>query len=215
MTSLYEAKSWYLSVKAQKTLEALRKNGFQTVFAHTKQEALEKALAIIPPDAKVGIGGSVTIREIGLAEALVERGNAVVQHWEKEPGLDAKTVMRMELSSDIFLASSNAITEDGKLINIDGTGNRVGAMVFGPEKVLIIAGINKIVRDVGEGIRRVKNVAAPMNAKRLNKKTPCVRTGVCTECDAPDRICRITTIMERKPTRTEVIVMLVGEELGF
>lgn len=212
---MHKAKSWYLSVKVQKTLEALRKNGFQTLFAPTKDDALKKALAIIPPDAKVGIGGSVTIREIGLADALVERGNPVLQHWDKKPEADTRALMIMELNSDIFLTSSNAITEDGKLINIDSAGNRVGAMVFGPEKVLIIAGTNKIVRDVEEGISRVKNVAAPMNAKRLNRKTPCALTGVCRECDTPERICSVTTTMERKPTRTDVTIMLVGEELGF
>lgn len=196
-------------------MTALEKNGFQTFFAPTKNEALEKALYLIPPTAKVGIGGSVTIRELNLIDALTARGNIVIQHWQLPPDEDALTNMRKEQTSEYYLASSNAVTENGELINIDGTGNRVASMIFGPQKVILVVGINKIVRDVAEGLQRAKSVAAPMNAKRLGKKTPCAATGVCTDCDAPDRICRVTSIMEKKPDRTEIMVMFVGEEMGF
>jgi hypothetical protein len=123
--------------------------------------------------------------------------------------------MREELNSDVYLASSNAVTEDGRLINIDMTGNRVVAMIFGPPKVILVVGVNKIVKDVDEGIKRVKNVATPMNARRLGLKVPCASTGVCTNCDAEDRLCRVTTIIEKRPSRSDISVILVGEELGF
>ncbi|MFQ6080919.1 MAG: lactate utilization protein [Candidatus Bathyarchaeia archaeon] len=212
---MHEVKRWYRDQKIQRTLAALKKNGFQTFFAPTRRDAREKALSLIPSDAVVGVGGSITIREINLIDSLTTRGNTVVQHWLPPPGEDTVTTMRKEIGSDIFLSSSNAVTEDGKLINTDGTGNRVAAMIFGPRKAIVIAGVNKIVKDVAEGIQRVKNVAAPMNARRLNKQTPCAVTGVCTDCDSPNRICRVTTIMEKKPDETDVTVILVGEELGF
>jgi len=212
---MHEAKEWYRDQKIQRTLATLKKNGFQTFFAPTRRDAREKALSLIPPNAVVGVGGSITIREINLIDSLTTRGNTVVQHWLPPPGEDSVTTMRKEISSDVFLASSNAVTEDGKLINTDGTGNRIAAMIFGPRKVIVIAGINKIVKDVAEAIQRVKNVAAPMNARRLNINTPCAVTGVCTDCDSSDRICRVTTIMEKKPDQTDVTVILVGEELGF
>jgi len=212
---MHEGKRWNKDQRIQRTLAALKKNGFQTFFASTRRDAREKALSLIPSNAIVGVGGSVTIREINLIDSLTTRGNTVVQHWSPPSGEDSVTTMRKEIGSDIFLASSNAVTEDGKLINTDGTGNRVAAMTFGPRKVIVIAGINKIVKDAAEGIQRVKNVAAPMNARRLNIKTPCTVTGVCTDCDSPDRICRVTTIIEKKPNETDVTVILVGEELGF
>jgi len=209
-----EVKTWYTSQRIKRTLAALERNGFQTFFASTRGEALERVLSLIPSNAKVGIGGSVTLREINLIEALTARGNTVFQHWQ-QPEENVVTIMREQLSSDVFLASSNAVTEDGKLVNIDKAGNRVAAMIFGPQKVILVVGTNKIVKDVDEGIKRARNVAAPMNARRRGDKTPCVITGVCTDCDAQDRVCSVITIMEKKPSRSDVSVILVGEELGF
>lgn len=215
LPNMHEAKRWHREQKIKRTLAALKKNGFKTVFASTINDAREKALHLIPPNAIVGVGGSVSIRELNLIDHLSKRGNTVVQHWSLPPGEDPATAMRKEINSDIFLTSSNAITESGKLVNTDGSGNRIGAMVFGPHKVIVIAGINKIVKDVAEGIERIKSVAAPMNAWRLNLKTPCTQNGVCTDCESPNRICRITSIVEKKPDETDVTVMLVGQELGF
>jgi L-lactate utilization protein LutB len=209
-----EVKTGYASKRIQRTLAALEKNGFQAFFASTRSEALEKVLSLIPSNARVGVGGSVTLREINLIEALTARGNTVLQHWE-QPEEKMVTIMREQLNSDVFLASSNAVTEDGKLINIDKAGNRVAAMIFGPKKVILVIGMNKIVRDVDEGIKRAKNVAAPKNARRLGAKTPCAVTGVCSDCDARDRVCGVITIMEKKPSRSDISVILVGEELGF
>ena len=211
---MHEVKTWFTDQRIQRTLAALEKNGFQTFFVPTKDKVLDKVLSLIPSNANVGIGGSVTIREINLIDALTARGNTVFEHW-LQPEENVTIIMRKQLTSDVFVASSNAVTEDGKLINIDKAGNRVASMIFGPKRVLLVIGINKIVKDLDEGIRRLRNVAAPMNAKRRGDKTPCAITGMCTDCETPDRVCRIITIIEKIPSRTDMTVILVGEELGF
>lgn len=203
-----------------RTREALERNQFKVLEASSKKDAVDKVLGLIPLDAKVGVGGSMTIRELGLIKALTRRGNRVIHHWQPDmPVSDWLPFMVEAHDSDVFLCSSNAVTEDGKLVNIDSTGNRVASMIFGPKKVVVIAGKNKIVKDVDEGLKRLKNVAGPLNAKRHNLiELPCVTTGLCTDCDSPKRICRVITIMERAPNRVRgpnMTVVLVAEELGF
>lgn len=200
--------------------KALEKNQFEVLIASSKKDAVKKVSGLIRPNAKVGVGGSVTIRELGLIEVLTARGNPVVHHWHPDiPLKDWLPYMMDAHNSDIFLCSSNAVTEDGKLVNIDSTGNRVASMVFGPEKVIVIAGVNKIVKDVDAGLKRLKTVAGPLNAKRHNLvELPCVKTGTCTDCDSPKRICRAITILERAPNRVRgpsMTLVLVAEELGF
>ena len=202
------------------TKEALERNQFKAFVASSRKEAVEKVFELTPPDAKVGVGGSVTVRELGLIEALTTRGNHVVHHWQPDiPIKDWLRYMRDAQNSDVFLCSSNAVTEDGKLVNSDSTGNRVASMIFGSEKVIVVAGANKIVKDVDAGLERLKTVAGPLNAKRHNlTELPCVATGVCLDCDSPKRICRVTTILERAPNRVRdpnITVILVAEELGF
>ena len=203
-----------------RTKRALERNDFEVIMASTRNDAVQKVLALIPADAKVGVGGSMTIRELGLMEALTERGNRVVHHWLPDISVrDLLPYMVEAHNSDVFLCSSNAVTEDGKLVNVDSTGNRVASMIFGPDKVIVVAGRNKIVRDIVEGLNRLKDVAGPLNAKRHNLvELPCIETGVCTDCDSPKRICRVTTIMERAPNRISkphMTVVLVDEDLGF
>ncbi len=181
-----------------------------------KEEAVKTIMKRISPTETVGIGGSLTIRELGLIEKLVERGNRVIHHWRK--GMSEEEVsetLRGEINSDVFLTSSNAVTMDGKLVNKDMVGNRVAAMIFGPKRVFVVVGVNKIVRGLDEALERIERVAAPLNAKRLGIKTPCVETGRCVDCDSPDRICRVTTIIERRPSRTDLTVVLVNENLGY
>jgi len=203
-----------------RTKKALEKNGFSVVIASSKEDAVEKVLGLIPLDAKVGVGGSVTVRELGLIEALSERGNRVVHHWLPGVPIEGWLPFMVEAhNSDVYLCSSNAVTEDGKLVNVDSSGNRVASMIFGPGRVVVVVGVNKIVRDVEAGLKRLKEVAGPLNAKRHNiRELPCVKTGVCTDCDSPKRICRVITILERAPNRVRkpnITVVLVAEELGF
>lgn len=214
------SKNWYVEDKAKRTVEALKSNGFDAFFAKTKEDALEKILKIIPEGSKVGIAGSLTIREIGIDEALDKRGYKLMDIWDKRASASPEVnlaVRKEGLLSDIFLTGSNAVTEEGELINIDGLGNRVAAMIFGPKKVIIVAGVNKIVKDVYEGIERVRNIAAPMNVIRLKGKTPCSLTGNCDldECEPPNRHCHIITIIEKRPSKTDATVVIVGENLGF
>lgn len=189
------------------------------MYLPNSKEVAAKVLDLIPSNALVGIGGSVTMRELGLLEILKGRGNRIADHWEaRRKELAQEEVMkvrRLLLNSDVLLTSTNAVTETGYLVNIDHAGQRVAAMIFGPKKVVIIAGVNKIVRDVNEALERIKNVAAPMNARRLNKKTPCTVAGICSDCVSQDRICNVTTIIERRPVHTDILVILVGEMLGY
>jgi L-lactate utilization protein LutB len=209
-------REWYKKLLLERVVENLKSRGFSAFWFRTKSEAKDKVLQLIPAGVKVGIGGSISIRELELIEDLNTRGNTVVQHWKTEldPEMDFQT-RREELTTDVFLASSNAITVDGILVNIDGVGNRVAGMIFGPKSVILVAGINKIVRDTGEAIWRIRNIATPMNAHRLGLKTPCAKVGYCANCTGDTNICRITTMIERKPTKTDFTVILVGEELGY
>jgi L-lactate utilization protein LutB len=216
---LLEARDWFDGVKVKSTLEALRRNGFKAHYYPTTGEALHMILEMVPSEAVVGIGGSVTLREIGLLEALKGKGIVLADHWQAgRQGASREEIMRirrLHLNSDVFITSTNAVTETGELINIDGTGQRVAAMIFGPNKVLVVLGVNKITKSLEEGLWRASNVASPMNAKRLKRKTPCTVTGNCEDCESEDRICNITTILHRRPSATDIVVILIGERLGY
>ena len=208
--------TWLNKQKIEQAATMLRKHGFNVITVDTKDEARKIALEMIPVSAKVGIGGSMTIREIGLLDELIGRGNEVAHHWHPDLSSEDDVALRHEeLSSEVFLSSSNAITLNGELVNIDGAGNRVGAMTFGPRKVIVIAGVNKIVKDITAGIWRAKNQAAALNAHRAGYDVPCGKIGRCIECDSPGRICRITSIIERRPSKTDFTLILIADSVGF
>ena len=217
MIILREEKKWFNDHRIQRTAKALESNGFKTIIVSDKSEALNEALQLIPEKAKVGIGGSVTVREVGLVSELSKRGNDVLENWSRKVTPEEDMAIRKgHLTCDIFITSSNAITEDGKLVNIDGMGNRVASMIFGPKKVIVIVGINKIVKEVHTGIERIRNTATPMNVRRMGGTTPCV-TDVCDleKCQPPNRHCHVITIIEKIPIKTDTTIILVKEELGF
>ncbi len=202
--------------RCQLALTALKANGFKVIYADNSKEALDKVMSLIPKEAKVGIGGSVTVRDIGLVEAIEKQNNPIFMDWGKPLELKEKLKVRKEaLNSDVYLTSSNAITLQGQLVNIDGTGNRVSAMIFGPKKVIVVAGANKLVGTLDEALARIKNIACPLNGKRLNFKTPCALTGKCADCNSPDRMCKVTVILEKKPSLSDITIVLVGENLGY
>ena len=212
-----EEKKWFSDHLIQRTVKALEGNGFKTILASDKNEALKEALQLIPEKAEVGIGGSVTVRELDLVSELSKRGNNVLETWSKKVTPEEDMAIRKgHLTCDVFITSSNAITEDGKLVNIDGMGNRVASMIFGPKKVIVIAGINKIVKDIHAGIERIRHTATPMNVKRMGGTTPCV-IDVCDleKCQPPNRHCHVITIIEKIPIKTDTTIILVKEELGF
>jgi len=207
---------WYREKQVDRTIEALKKNRFDVVFVPDRKAALNEVMKQIPDGATVSLGGSVTLNQIGAAEALKNRKITLI--W---PFVQAKTpeeqrdLIQRSFATDVFLSSTNAITEDGKLYNVDASGNRVGAMLIGPKKVIVVSGVNKIVKDEEAAEKRVKEWVAPQNAKRLGRKTPCAETGVCGDCSSPDRICNIYVTLKKKPSRTEFVVILVGEPLGI
>jgi hypothetical protein len=209
-------KQWWVEEKAKKVIEKLVAHDFRAIYVKTKEEAAEEVWKQITPNQRIGVGGSLTIRELGILEKLEAQGNTVYNHWK--PGLSKEDNLGMrksQMTSDLFLSSTNAVTLNGELVNIDGIGNRVNSINFGPGRVILVAGYNKIVEDVQEGINRIKNVAAPLNARRLNMDIPCAKVGKCVDCNSPNRICRIIVIHERRPQLTDFLIILVGEELGY
>lgn len=216
---MMEAREWHEKISIDNTLSALERNGFDVEYYSSSEEAIAGVLGMVPDGAVVGLGGSVTLREMGLVEALEARDLNLADHWKAgSEGASPEEVMkvrRTHINSDVFITGTNAVTETGELVNIDGTGQRVAAMIFGPKKVIVVAGVNKITGDLEEGLWRASNVAAPMNARRLHPKTPCAETGECDDCLAPGRICNVTTIIHRRPRRTPFTVVLVGEKLGY
>jgi L-lactate utilization protein LutB len=211
-----QLEQWFREKQAERTIQALKKNNFEGFYVSDSKAALEEVMKRISDGATVGVGGSVTLAQVGLMDALKNRKIQLILPLQQARNDEEKLeLFRKCFSADVFLSSTNAVTEDGKLYNVDATGNRVGAMFIGPKKTIIVCGVNKIVKDLEAAEKRVREWTAPQNAKRLGKKTPCVETGVCADCSSPDRICNIYVSLAKKPVRTEVIVILVGENLGI
>ncbi|OPY00263.1 MAG: hypothetical protein A4E62_00922 [Syntrophorhabdus sp. PtaU1.Bin002] len=209
-------KQWFAEKMMARTVLALAVNGFDARSFTDPKELIAEVMKYAEQNARVGIGGSVTVRSIGLMEELAKSPIHILDHWKAGLTKDEMDIVRLQqLTCDLFLSSSNAITEQGDIVNIDGFGNRVSSIAFGPKKVIIIAGYNKIVPDIAAALDRIKRVAAPMNAKRLNLPLPCAETGRCHDCTSEARICRVTSIIQRKPTGTDVSVFLINKELGL
>lgn len=207
---------WQRGMLLEKTAVALEKHGFRSIVFDHRDQALPFLLNEATVAETVGFGGSMTLAALGLARQVEVLGKRTLIHGRS--GLSAaerRIVMQEQLNCDLFFTSSNAVTLDGILVNIDATGNRVCAMAFGPPRVWVVVGRNKIVADVPAALKRIKEVVAPPNAHRLGFKTPCAVTGLCSDCDSPDRICRMTTIIERQPRLTEIGVCLINEDLGY
>ncbi len=217
MSMTDELTAWSWGQKCRKAVAALETNGFTAAYCTTPEEAAQYILREASDAKTVGFGGSMTIAGLGVEAKLAENGKEILNH--SMPGLSADeklNVLRRELTCDLFLCGTNALTLRGELVNIDGVGNRVGAMQFGPRKVIVVAGRNKLVDgSPQEAIQRVKTWATPPNAKRLNYKTPCASTGFCSDCNSPERICRVTTIIDRRPRLTDLHVLVVNADLGF
>lgn len=194
-------------------VKALEKRRFLVHSAATAAEAKELGISLIG-GGSVGFGGSVTVTELGLYETLQENGNAVYWHWKSD---DPGKAQASAAHADWFVCSTNAVTRDGRLVNIDGTGNRVAGMFAGPKKVILFIGKNKLVEGgLDEAIARIKRVACPANGRRLNTNTPCTLTGECTDCASPRRMCKITSIIEYPPNLlSELHLVLIDEELGY
>jgi hypothetical protein len=207
---------WYGEMQAQRTVQALKKNNFDAQYFPQATDALEALWKSIPEGATVGVGGSMTLDQIGFYDAIQKRPVKLLNPFAKGlPPEEGGKIRRAIFSADVFVCSSNAVTEDGKLYNIDATGNRVAAMIFGPKRVVLLCGVNKIVKDVHEAHKKVMEWVAPMNVKKLGRKPPCGQTGQCADCASPERICNAYVTLAKKPRQTDFSVFLIGENLGL
>jgi len=215
-TFVNDLNTWHGSVLGLKTVEALRRNRFDAAFFETREEAAAAVLQFIKPGMQVAFGGSQTARQLELQQRVTEAGAEILDH--NAPGLsdeEKMEVMRRQQICDVFICSSNAISLQGELFNLDGHGNRVAAMAFGPRRVIVVAGVNKLVTDEEASWERIRTIAAPINFKRLNRPNPCTKTGVCMNCNLPTRGCNIYVATRRKPPMMDFSVFIVNETLGF
>jgi hypothetical protein len=219
-----------MDTNIEKILSSLRSRHINGIFAEDYEEANQKILALIPLNATVGIGDSTSMRQLGILQALRERGTKILNPFEpKEENISVEDfrqrrarVVKDATLSDVFLTGTNALTQDGKLVNVDATGNRVAGMFWGHPLSIIVVGRNKIVKNLDEALQRIRNIIAPSHFRirtgelgGRKKETPCVVTGKCNDCRAVDRGCNIFTIIEGKPSQTDLNVILVNQDLGL
>ena len=195
-----------------KVIEGLKSRNMTGYYAKDKEEALKIALSIIPESSTVTMGGALSATEIGLVDAL-KKGN--YNFIDRNEIADKRAAMLAAYDADVFLASANAMTEDGILVNIDGNANRVSAIAQGPKKVVFIVGMNKVCDDVDGALKRARNVAAPINAQRFGLSTPCAKTGSCMNCKSPDTICCQFLITRFSKHEGRIHVILVNDNLVF
>ena len=197
---------------AKKVIKGLESRNMAGYYAKDKDEALRTALGLIKEGSTITMGGAMSAHEIGLVEALKKGDYNFVDRDQME---DKKAAALAAYSADVFLTSTNAMTEDGMLVNIDGNANRVSAIAHGPEKVIVIAGMNKVCDDLDGAMKRARNVAAPTNAQRFGIDTPCSKTGSCMDCKSPDTICCQFLITRYSRHKDRIHVILVNDMLGF
>ena len=204
------------SLLGPKVVSALEKRNFEAYYFESKEEAREKILEMIAADASVGYGGSVTVDALELKEALRQRGNIM---FDRDRAADMQERVKIQhdaLLADWFLMSSNAISEDGQLINIDGMGNRVAALIYGPKNVLVVAGMNKVVKTLDDAWSRARNTAAPENMARFTGlESPCAATGSCADCLSPGCICNQLVHTRRSNPPKRIKVVLIGDDFGL
>lgn len=209
-------KEWHNRVIGERVVSALKNNFFDAVYFETSKEATDFIMEYVKVGSRVGFGGSDTISEMDIQKKVLEKGAIVLDHNDPSLSKEEKlAVRRDQLTSDLFLCSSNAATLEGELINIDCVGNRVSAMTFGPQKVIVAIGINKLCKNEEEAFNRIQTKAAPMNIKRLNWANPCVETGICTNCKSSTRACRVYSLLKRKPLQSNITIVIIGQELGY
>ncbi|WP_346961866.1 lactate utilization protein [Clostridium sp.] len=198
-----------------KLKENFRMRNIEVEYFEALSEVKENILKIIDKECTVGIGHSATLQKINITDSLIERGNIV---YDKELGKtkdEAKILKKKALITDWYITGSNAVTIDGRIINVDHSGNRVAAITFGSDKVIVVVGKNKIVENVEEGINRVKNIACPLNAKRAGYNPPCVEINRCVDCTSKERVCNVLSIIEGQADKNRMKLFIINEECGF
>lgn len=209
-------KQQYYENAANTILKTFEKRGFEGCYCATSEEAVQKAMSYVKPGMSVSFGGSMSVIECGLMDALKERTDiTLLDRSLAESPEEVTDIYHRALSCDCYFMSTNAISMDGQLVNTDGTGNRVAALIYGPANVILIVGMNKVTATLEDARTRVKALATPPNCIRLDKKTPCALTGVCHDCFGSDCICSQTVITRRSAIKGRIKIILVGEELGY
>ena len=200
---------------ANTIIENMKKKNLEGYYCETAKEAVEQALSFMPEGSSVTWGGSMSIIESGLMDAVRQGNYEIIDRDTAKTPEEAREMYAKQVMADFFLMSTNALTIGGELVNIDGRSNRISCLCWGPQNVIILAGMNKVAADVESAIARVRNFAAPPNAVRLNRNTPCAKTGKCGDCYSPDCICSQILVTRRSSTPNRIKVILVGEELGY
>lgn len=200
---------------ANTMIQNFKKRNIEAFYCEDSASAVELAMKLMKDGSTVGAGGSVTIQETGLLDAVKNSSLKFLDRETAKTPEEQKSLFLQTMAADYFLMSSNAVTIDGELINIDGNGNRVACLIHGPEHVLLLVGMNKVVSDVESGIARVRNMSAPANAVRLEKKTPCGVNGHCGNCNSPDCMCCQVVVTRHSRHAGRIQVLLIGEELGY
>lgn len=202
--------------RVERVIGSLEKNNMNGYLVKSKKDLIGKIEELVKEGSLVGVGGSMTLFETGVIDYLRSgRYEFLDRYKEGLAAEDVKKIHRLAFSTDAYFSSTNAITEQGELYNVDGNGNRVAAMLYGPDKVIVVVGVNKIVKNVEEAIERNKNIAAPANAKRLNRKTPCAKVGYCMECQSDERICCEYTLIRKQNRRDRIHVIFINEDVGY
>lgn len=217
---MHQSIQWFCAKRAASVIEALKKNRMNGAYLADPAQVAAQVLALIPQGASVALGGSMTLTETGVLAALHQgqsQGSLkLIDRYEK--GLSPEQVMerlRQGLTADVFVSGVNAVTEQGELVFVDATCNRVAPILFGPAKVILVAGCNKIVPNLAYAQERIRHFVAPANARRLGRKTPCAETGECADCNSPERICNATVVIHKQAKAERLHVLLVGESLGL
>lgn len=202
--------------QANMVIKALEKRNMKGYYCPDCASAVKLAGELVPAGSTVAFGGSVSLSESGVMDMLRSRDDIrLIDRSKANSPEEIKQMYRDSFSSDVYFMSTNAITADGELVNIDGNGNRVAALIYGPDKVVMIVGMNKLVSSIADAINRVSDIAAPANGVRLNKQTPCALTGFCHECFSPDCMCSHTVITRRCSIPDRIHVILIGESIGY
>jgi len=212
---MIEPKKKYYEKRAQVLLKNLRSRHFDAWYCETASEALKKALELIPKGASVGWGGALSAQQIGLLDAVRSSDYRAIDRDTAKTPEEREQLMRECLLSDVFLCGANALSLDGQMVSIDGMGNRVAAIVYGPKTVIVVAGMNKVMDTLEDAVTRARTVAAPMNKQRFPAQTPCETTGACADCKSEQCICNQILITRNCRPVGRIKFVLVGEELGL
>lgn len=213
-----EVRAWHRETLGQALVGKMKKRGFNALYAQTAAEAKAAVLALLPAEGEIALLGSQTMNQIGVYAHLRQSGRELIDHAMKAKGLipeEAWKYCRRAFTAAACLAGTNAVDVEGRLYNVDGNGNRVATMIYGPDKVILAVGMNKVVEDAEAAWRRIRDVASPQNTKRLGLATPCAKSGHCHDCPAGTSICNYRSVIEHSKPAGRINVVLIGEDLGY